>query len=187
MAAETLRRHIRTLLLRQRRRCGVALADCCCGNRGVEATFADCRCGSRDVAASHSQTAVVAAETLRRHIRRLLLRQQRRCSVTSAFAVYAASALVVDTSHQLLRRSQRRACVGAHRAHAGHLLCGKVHLASSCKNCALAGYAVPASVVEYSALVLTEAVALPSCAQRQRQWRSSSRQCLSSLWRWLQP
>ena len=38
--------------------------------------------GSRDVAASHSQTAVAAAETLRRHTLRLLLRQQRRCGVT---------------------------------------------------------------------------------------------------------
>ena len=81
-AAETLRRHIRTLLLRQQRRrtrilllrqqrrCGVTLADCCCG--------------SRDVAASHSQFAVAAAETLRRHILSLLLRQQRRCGVTLA-------------------------------------------------------------------------------------------------------
>ena len=39
-------------------RCGVTLADCCCG--------------SRDVAASHSQTAVAAAGTLRRHILKLL-------------------------------------------------------------------------------------------------------------------
>ena len=70
-AAETLRRHIRTLLLRQQRRCGVALADCCCG--------------SRDVAASHLQTAVAAAVTLRRHTLRLLLRQQRRCGVTLAY------------------------------------------------------------------------------------------------------
>ena len=65
---KTLRRHICTLLLRQQRRCGVTLSDCCCG--------------SRDVAASHSQTAVAAAETLRRHTRTLLLRQQRRCGVT---------------------------------------------------------------------------------------------------------
>ena len=49
-AAETLRRQTRRLLLRQQRRCGVTLSDCCCG--------------SRDVAASHSQTAVAAAETL---------------------------------------------------------------------------------------------------------------------------
>ena len=46
-AAETLRRHIRRLLLRQQRRCGVTLSHCCCG--------------SRDVAASHSQTTVAAA------------------------------------------------------------------------------------------------------------------------------
>ena len=46
-AAETSRRHIRTLLLRQQRRCGVTLSHCCCG--------------SRDVAASHSQTTVAAA------------------------------------------------------------------------------------------------------------------------------
>ena len=51
-AAETLRRHTRRLLLRQQRRCSVALSDCCCG--------------SRDVAASHSHTAVAATETLRR-------------------------------------------------------------------------------------------------------------------------
>ena len=50
------------------------------GRCGV--TFADCCCGSIDVAASHSHTAVAAAETLRRHIRTLLLRQQRRCGVT---------------------------------------------------------------------------------------------------------
>ena len=36
----------------------------------------------RDVAASHLKTAVAAAGTLRRHIRRLLLRQQGRCGVT---------------------------------------------------------------------------------------------------------
>ena len=35
--------------------------------------------GSKDVAASHSQAAVAAAETLRRHFGRLLLRQQGRC------------------------------------------------------------------------------------------------------------
>ena len=67
---KTLRRHICTLLLRQQRRCGVTLSDCCCG--------------SRDVAASHSHTAVAAAETLRRHTLNLLLRQQRRCGVPLA-------------------------------------------------------------------------------------------------------
>ena len=46
-ASETSRRHTRRLLLRQQRRCGVTLADCCCG--------------SKDVAASHSQIAVAAA------------------------------------------------------------------------------------------------------------------------------
>ena len=73
--SRTLRRHTAvrrdvaaSLLLRQQRRCGVTFAHCCCG--------------SRDVAASHSQTAVAAAETLRRHTLTLLLRQQRRCGVT---------------------------------------------------------------------------------------------------------
>ena len=71
-------------------------------------------------------TAVAAAETLRRHTLRLLLRQQGRCGVTlsdcccgsrdvaashSQTAVASAGTLpVVVTSHQLLRRSQRRAC-----------------------------------------------------------------------------
>ena len=40
------------------------------------------RAETSDVAASHSQTAVAAAGTLRRHIPRLLLRQQGRCGVT---------------------------------------------------------------------------------------------------------
>ena len=44
----------------------------------------NCCCGSRDVAASHSQTAVAAAGTLRRHTLRLLLRKQGRCGVTFA-------------------------------------------------------------------------------------------------------
>ena len=57
-----------SVLLRQQGRCGVKLADCCCG--------------SRDVAASFWQTAVAAAGTLRRHTCSLLLRQQRRCGVT---------------------------------------------------------------------------------------------------------
>ena len=75
-AAETLRRHIRALLLRQQRRCGVTLSDCCCGSRTLRrhtlklllrqqrrcgVTFAGCCCGSSDVAASHLQTAVAAA------------------------------------------------------------------------------------------------------------------------------
>ena len=61
-AAETLRRHIRRLLLRQQRRCGVTFAHCCCGSRDVAAsTLSHCCCGSRDVAASHSQTTVAAA------------------------------------------------------------------------------------------------------------------------------
>ena len=119
---KTLRRHICTLLLRQQRRCGVTLSDCCCG--------------SRDVAASHSHAAVAAAETLRRHTLNLLLRQQRRCGVALSDLLLrqqrpcsvtlrdhcsgsTASAVVVDMSHQLLRRSQHRACVGAHWAHAG--------------------------------------------------------------------
>ena len=66
----------------------------------------NCCCGSRDVAASHSQTAVAAAGTLRRHTLRLLLRQQRRCGVTFAIAA------------PRLRWSTL--------SHAGHLLCGKV-------------------------------------------------------------
>ena len=78
-AGGTLRRHTRRLLLRQQGRCGVKLADCCCGSRDVAASLlAYCCCGSREVAASHLQSAVAAAETLRRHTRRLLLRQQRR-------------------------------------------------------------------------------------------------------------
>ena len=88
-AAETLRRHIRTLLLRQQRRCGVTFAHCCCG--------------SRDVAASHSQTAVAAAETLQRRTLRLLLRQQRRCGVTLAHCCcgsrdVAASGITAETA-----------------------------------------------------------------------------------------
>ena len=77
-AAETLRRHTRTLLLRQQRRCGVALADCCRG--------------SRDVAASHSQTAVAAAETFQRRTLTLLLRQLRRAAsgITAETAVEPA-------------------------------------------------------------------------------------------------
>ena len=67
-AGGTLRRHTRRLLLRQQGRCGVKLADCCCG--------------SRDVAASFWHTAVAAAGRLRRHTCSLLLRQQRRCGVT---------------------------------------------------------------------------------------------------------
>ena len=82
--------------------------------------------GARDVVASHSVTSVLAAGTLRRHTLRLLLRQQGRCGVTFAHcccgsrdveasfwqtAVASAGTLpVVVTSHQLLRRSQRRAC-----------------------------------------------------------------------------
>ena len=71
-------------------------------------------------------TTVVAAETLRRHTLRLLLRQQGRCGVTlsdcccgsrdvaashSHTVVASAGTLpVVVTSHYLLRRSQRRTC-----------------------------------------------------------------------------
>ena len=83
----------RRLLLRQQRRCGVTLSHCCCGSRDVAAiALADCCCGSRDVAASHSVTTVLATQL---------------------------PAVAVDMSHQLLRRSQHRACVGAHWAHAG--------------------------------------------------------------------
>ena len=66
-------------------RCGVTLADCCCG--------------SRDVAASHSHTVVAAAETLRRHIRRLLLRQQRRCGVTFAHCCCGSRDVAASHSH----------------------------------------------------------------------------------------
>ena len=94
---------------RNQRRCGVTLSDCCCG--------------SRDVAASHSQTAVAAAGTLRRHTFRLLLRQQGRCGVTlsdcccgsrdvaashSQTAVAAAETLRRHTFRLLLR--QQRSC-----------------------------------------------------------------------------
>ena len=111
-AAETLRRHTRRLLLRQQRRCGVTLEDCCCGSKDVAAShsqtavaaaetlrrpFSHCCCGSRDVAASHSQTAVAAAETLRRHTRRLLLRQQRRCSFQNS-PLSSGGASVVQAS-----------------------------------------------------------------------------------------
>ena len=71
-----MRRHTVRLLLRQQGRCGVKFADCCCGSIGVKA--------------SNSQTAVAAAETLRRRTRTLPLRQQ--------------------AWHLLLRRSHRRAC-----------------------------------------------------------------------------
>ena len=173
MAAETLRRHIRTLLLRQQRRCGVAFADCCCGSRGVEAshlqtvvaaaetlrrhtrrpllrqqrrcgvTFAHCCCGSRDVAASHSQTAVAAAETLRRRTRRLLLRQQIRC-------IAVAPALVV---------TQLSACDG-------------VHHTSSCRDrstYAVVEYIVPAPAVAPAPVVEYIAPA-PAASQLQGLW-----------------
>ena len=89
----------------------------------------------RDVPASHSQIAVAAAGTLRRHTLRLLLRQQGRCGVTFAHcccgsrdveasfwqtAVASAGTLpVVVTSHQFLRRSQRRACDKAPQTRGG--------------------------------------------------------------------
>ena len=82
-AAETLRRHTLRLLLRQQGRCGV-----------------------------HSQTAVAAAGTLRRHIRTLLLRQATTLRRHSGKLLLRQQGTlpVVVTSHQLLRRSQRRAC-----------------------------------------------------------------------------
>ena len=96
-AAETLRRHIRTLLLRQHGRCGVTLSDCCCGSRDVAASHSQTAVaaaetlrrhaqrslsGNKDVAASHSQVAIVVAVALKRHVRGLRLRQQRCCGVT---------------------------------------------------------------------------------------------------------
>ena len=68
---------------KQEGRCGVTHEDCCCG--------------SRDVAASNSQTAVAAAETLRRPFGRLLLRQQGRCGVT--LAVCCCGSRDVAASH----------------------------------------------------------------------------------------
>ena len=81
-AAETLRRHTLRLLLRQQGRCGVTLSLLLRQQGRCGVTFAHCCCGSRDVEASFWQTAVASAGTLP----------------------------VVVTSHQLLRRSQRRAC-----------------------------------------------------------------------------
>ena len=119
-------------------RCGVTLADCCCGSRDVAAshshtavaaaetlrrhtrrlllrqqrrcgvTFAHCCCGSRDVAASHSHTAVAAAETLRRHTLRLLLRQQSAPSPAMSYASRAAG-VIKRRKRQLLRLLPRGA------------------------------------------------------------------------------
>ena len=64
--------------------CGGVLRTVCCGDRSICAcdearrSYGERSTCIRDVAASHTQTAVAAAETLRRHTRRLLLRQQRR-------------------------------------------------------------------------------------------------------------
>ena len=111
-AAATLRRHTLRLLLRQQRRCGVTLANCCCG--------------SRDVAASHSQAAVAAAETLRRHTRSLLDRST--CASGGVHRTIAARAPVVKFAApacnrstcakggtQLLQRSQHMRRGGVHR------------------------------------------------------------------------
>ena len=80
------------------------------------------RAETSDVAASHSQTAVAAAGTLRRHIRILLLRQQGRCGVTfsdcccgsrdvaashSQTAVGAVGTLRRHTPRLLLRQQRR--------------------------------------------------------------------------------
>ena len=75
-------------------RCGVTLADCCCG--------------SRDVAASHSHTGVAAAETLRRHTLRLLLRQQSAPSPAMSYASRVAG-VIERCKRQLLRLLPRRA------------------------------------------------------------------------------
>ena len=102
------------------------------------AEFISRRCGvtlsRQHVAASHSQIAVAAARTLRRHTHRLLLRQQGRCSVTLAHcccgsrdidasswqtAVASAGTLPVVVTHQFLRRSQRRACDEAPQTRGG--------------------------------------------------------------------
>ena len=110
-----------------------AFADRCCGSRGVEASHSHIAVAAADTSRCHSLTAVAAAETLRRCTRRLLLRQQRPCSVTLCdhCSDSTASAVVVDMSHQLLRRSQHRACVGAHWAHAGQTSLA----AAACSNC----------------------------------------------------
>ena len=56
-------------------------------------------CGSNDVAASHSQTAVAAAGTLRRHTLRLLLRQQGRCGVTLSDCCCGSRDVAASHSH----------------------------------------------------------------------------------------
>ena len=126
-AAETLRRHSGRLLLRQQRRCGVTLADCCCG--------------SRDVAASHSQTAVAAAETLRRH--------SGDCCCGSRDVAASHSHTAVAAAETLRRRILADCCCGSRGVEASHsqTACG-VTLADRVAP-APAGYAVPASVVEY--------------------------------------
>ena len=94
------------------RRCGVTPSNCCCG--------------SRDVAASHSQTAIAAAETLRRHTRRLLLRQQRRCGVTFAHCccgsrdVAASHSQTAVAAAETLRRRAQRSLSGSKNVAASH-------------------------------------------------------------------
>ena len=57
-------------------------ADWSCRQHSSSTSAHKLSASRRDVAASHSQTAVAAAGTLRRHILKLLLRQQGRCGVT---------------------------------------------------------------------------------------------------------
>ena len=87
---------------KQEGRCGVTLEDCCCG--------------SRDVAASHSQTAVAAAETLRRHTLRLLLRQQGRCGVTLSDCCCGSRDVAASHSHTAVAAAEML------RRHSGKLL-----------------------------------------------------------------
>ena len=156
MAAETLRRHIRTLLLRQQRRCGVAFADCCCGSRGVEA--------------SHLQTVVAAAETLRRHIRTLLLRQQRRCSVT--FSYCCCGSRDVAASHSQTAVAAADTLVAPALVVTQLSACDGVHHTSSCRDrstYAVVEYIVPAPAVAPAPVVEYISPA-PAASQLQGLW-----------------
>ena len=75
----------------------------------------DCCCGSKDVAASHSHTVVAATETLQHHICILLLRQQRRCSVTFAHCCCGSRDVAASNS--------QTAVAAAVRAIASYELC----------------------------------------------------------------
>ena len=127
-AIDSVHRHVGqrrwcTLLLRQKKRCGVTLGDLCSDSRDVAAshsrlllrqqgrcgvTLSCCCCGSRDVAASHSQTAVAAAETLRRHAQRSLSGSKDVAASHSQAAISAAVALKRHVRG--LRLRQQRCC-----------------------------------------------------------------------------